>query len=305
MGAGVVGFVMSASVVSVTIHEFARQGYIASYEPEKALFIDLAWVIGGVLTYIPISAIVGMNGGAVVFAWSAGAALTAAFYLWTSRSWQPRAQVPRLDSRSMKQFGFEFIVSRSTPEMVGWALALFGGIASAGHFRLAQVLLGPLSVVVGGARAVLISEMRPHAEESSVLKSLAVRSSMILAAIPLVYLAAIWLLRSSLVALILGDVEEIVVLYALFLAARRALVAISVPPFLVLRVKDRLKQTSLIRLSEAVIALASIGVAAFLAGANGALWGYAFASLITAFVWWSSASQVLQHHVPCQKVRSA
>ncbi len=295
VGAGWIGLLFAVAVLPIVLHEFARQLSFASYKPERAALLDIVWVVSSLLIWTALRSVT--DGGNVVIAgaWVGGACVSAGLVVLRTRD----SSAPLVsdaedfvsDISERWQYAFEFLISRGTPELVAWSFAVFGTFAQAGQFRLAQVLLGPLSVVIGGARGLLVSELRPRRDHSDQLLQFGARAGIGLGLVPVLYLVALLVAPDRFISAILGDLDVVVISFAILLATRRAFVASSIPPFLILRILGKARTTTTLRIAEAVLALAFVVTAASINDQNGALVGYVFAAAVSSVLWWLYASR--------------
>ncbi len=302
----VAGLLMAAVLLPVGMLEIRRQLAFAALEPGRAVRLDAVWFAVSVTVYLAAQTTSISPATEIVLAWGLGAAVS----LIVNHERTKPGQViddTRESWRSMSRadgfsYAAEFLLSRGTPEVVGWALAITGGIAQAGSFRLAQTILGPLSVVIGGLRGTLIGELRRVALNSDRVLPTAARVSFILAILPLGYLAFVVLLPDQVGQEIVGPKWTAAIAIAPYLAMRRSFSAASIPPFLVLRIKGKSKVTSSLRLAEACLALGVISVGGLIAGETGALVGFAAAGAASLSLWWIAAGRGGSTHQPAESI---
>ncbi len=285
--AGLAGYVIAGAAIPIAAHEFSRQTAFASYRPIRALALDTIWVLTGIAFWV-LGTTLGTNESTVVVsAWCAGAIASAFVSATQNRSNRVQSGKGLAETISTRlQYGLEFLLSRGIPEVVAWSLAIAGTFALAGQFRLAQVLLGPLSVVIGGARSLLVAELRPLASRAVLLRKSSRLASLGLSVLPVLYLAVLLVFAHPVASLLLGDLDSNVLSIAAILAVRRAFSAASIPPFLLLRVLDQSRITTTLRLAEAMTAGLMISILGLFAGSTGSLSGYVISGGFALILWW-------------------
>lgn len=288
-GFSLVGAVLTLGVLPLGFHELWRQLSFARLDPTEAVRLDLLWLVAGASLWLIGLAVWGNSPELMIAAWIFGAVCGASYgarHLLGERSestpndWAERS---RADGPA---YAMEFLLSRGTPEVVGWSLAITAGIAEAGSFRLAQTLLGPLSVLIGGLRGTFVGELRRVMRSTGKHLRMAASTSLVFCALPLLYLLALRFVPESFGEQLVGNQWMAAMAIAPYLAFRRSASAASIPPFLLLRILGKAKTTSTIRLVEAGVNVALILTGSLIAGATGALVGYAAAGLVNLAIWW-------------------
>lgn len=182
----------------------------------------------------------------------------------------------------------EFVVSNGILQLMTVLVAALGGLAAAGAIRGAQVLFGPVSVVIMATVATAIPEgVRLRRKSSTALSS-----GMVFVSVCVTLVALGWgfvtgvLLPEGVGRAILGDTwaaaAAVVPALTLLLAATGAgLGAVSG-----LRVLEQPKRSLVVRCAIAPLALAGGVAGTLIAGAPGAVWGQAGPMALAAGVWW-------------------
>lgn len=282
---------LALALPGLLAHSVWRFAYITARLPRHALIADA--LFGGVLLCL-FGVLVARGSSEAwefIAAWgfAASIAVTAVAVFWRVRP-AFRAIPSWLSSHRdlSPSFVGEFVVSNGILQLVTVLVAAVSGLAAAGAIRGAQVLFGPVNVVIMGVVATAIPEGARLRQRSFA----ALASGMVLVSLGVTVVALSWgvvtgvLLPESVGRAVLGDTwpmaVAVVPALTFFLAATGAgLGAVSG-----LRVLEQPKRSLVVRCAFAPLALAGGVVGALIAGAPGALWGQAGPMALAAGVWW-------------------
>lgn len=141
--------------------DFARFIGISRYDPAYAIRLDLAWLVLFLVAYIVLKQ-EGLTSLAWLFgAWSGAGALVG---LWTLRAHFARTrrrQLLEFWDRSERgvglRFAGQFMLVTSWTYFVSYLLLFVLPLASIGVFKLSQLALGPITVLLAGVQSALIA----------------------------------------------------------------------------------------------------------------------------------------------------
>ena len=141
--------------------DFARFIGISRYDPAYAIRLDLAWLVLFLVAYVVLRQ-EGLTSLAWLFgAWSGAGALVG---LWTLRAHFARTRRRQLlefwdgSERGVGlRFAGQFMLVTSWTYFVSYLLLFVLPLASIGVFKLSQLALGPITVLLAGVQSALIA----------------------------------------------------------------------------------------------------------------------------------------------------
>ncbi|HEX4434822.1 MAG TPA: hypothetical protein VH012_08325 [Acidimicrobiales bacterium] len=141
--------------------DFARFIGISRYDPAYAIRLDLAWLVLFLLAYVVLKE-EGLTTLSWLFgAWSAAGALVG---LWTLRAHFARTRRRQLlqfwdqSERGVGlRFAGQFMLVTSWTYFVSYLLLFVLPLSSIGVFKLSQLALGPITVLLAGVQSALIA----------------------------------------------------------------------------------------------------------------------------------------------------
>ena len=141
--------------------DFARFIGISRYDPAYAIRLDVAWLVLFLVAYVVLKQ-EGLTSLAWLFgAWSGAGALVG---LWTLRAHFARTrrrQLLEFWDRSERgvglRFAGQFMLVTSWTYFVSYLLLFVLPLASIGVFKLSQLALGPITVLLAGVQSALIA----------------------------------------------------------------------------------------------------------------------------------------------------
>ncbi len=153
--------IFAVSFPLMACQDFARFIGISRYDPAYAIRLDVAWLVLFLLAYVVLEQ-EGLTTLAWLFgAWSGAGALVG---LWTLRAHFARArqrQLLRFWDRSERgvglRFAGQFMLVTSWTYFVSYLLLFVLPLASVGVFKLSQLALGPITVLLSGVQSALIA----------------------------------------------------------------------------------------------------------------------------------------------------
>jgi O-antigen/teichoic acid export membrane protein len=164
--------IFAVSFPLMACQDFARFIGISRYDPAYAIWLDLAWLVLFLIAYAVLRE-QGLTTLAWLFgAWSGAGALVG---LWTLRAHFARTKQSELlrfwdtSERGVGvRFAGQFMLVTSWTYFVSYLLLFVLPLASIGVFKLAQLALGPITVLLAGVQSALIAlatkrfQLNPH-----------------------------------------------------------------------------------------------------------------------------------------------
>jgi O-antigen/teichoic acid export membrane protein len=141
--------------------DYARFVGISRYDPAYAIRLDLAWLVLFLVAYVVLRA-AGLTTLPWLFgAWSGAGALVG---LWTLRAHlagSERRQLLRFWEESERgvglRFAGQFMLLTSWTYFIAYLLLFVLPLSDIGEFKLAQLALGPVTVLLAGVQSALIA----------------------------------------------------------------------------------------------------------------------------------------------------
>jgi O-antigen/teichoic acid export membrane protein len=153
--------IFAVSFPLMACQDFARFIGISRYDPAYAIRLDLAWLV-----LFLIASVVLMGEGLTTLSWLFGAwaGAGALVGLWTLRAHFARTrrrQLLQFWDRSERgvglRFAGQFMLVTSWTYFVSYLLLFVLPLASIGVFKLSQLALGPITVLLAGVQSALIA----------------------------------------------------------------------------------------------------------------------------------------------------
>jgi O-antigen/teichoic acid export membrane protein len=153
--------IFAVSFPLMACQDFARFIGISRYDPAYAIRLDVAWLLLFLVAYVVLKQ-EGLTTLAWLFgAWSGAGALVG---LWTLRAHFARRgqrELLRFWDRSERgvglRFAGQFMLVTSWTYFVSYLLLFVLPLASIGVFKLSQLALGPITVLLAGVQSALIA----------------------------------------------------------------------------------------------------------------------------------------------------
>ena len=153
--------IFAVSFPLMACQDFARFIGISRYDPAYAIWLDLAWLVLFLIAYVVLKE-QGLTTLAWLFgAWSGAGALVG---LWTLRAHFARTRQSELlrfwdtSERGVGlRFAGQFMLVTSWTYFVSYLLLFVLPLASIGVFKLSQLALGPITVLLAGVQSALIA----------------------------------------------------------------------------------------------------------------------------------------------------
>jgi O-antigen/teichoic acid export membrane protein len=281
---------LSVTLPGLLVQDACRYAYFAAARPAAAAANDGLWAVTQLMLLATL--LVTGHGSVALFvlAWGMAATLCA-FVAVVHVGIRPRPLAARdwlrLHRDLVPRFSGEFVAVGGAIQMCLWAVGAIGGVVAAGALRAGQLLLGPLTVLLGAAPAAAIPEgvRLSHRSPADLVRALA-RVSIVLCTTALGWGAVLLVVPETAGRAVLGVnwvaarplIAPLLVGTAAAGAATGAIVGLRV-----LAAAERSFHVRLV-VTPTTLAFAIAGVA--LDGARGAAIGIAVAAWIGAWAWW-------------------
>jgi O-antigen/teichoic acid export membrane protein len=279
------------------VQDHWRYAFFARGKPAHTLLIDLVWVLSLVAFLICASLLFEITPWIVIFAWGLSATLAACVgalcagttpHLSRGVSWarDQRDLIPSLAG--------EFALSSGLSQALTFIVAFVGGLGAAGALRGAQVLFGPVNVVVLAAHSVALPEgarLRKRGTKWLQVGMYGTSTAIVLAALAWGLILTL-LLPADLGRSLLGDTWDGAEAVLPASMALMATLGAATGAVVGLRVLEQPQRILRLRALSAPLLILGGTLGAFVAGAPGAVWGQCLplAALVTA--WWLQFREV-------------
>ncbi|ALO67775.1 hypothetical protein AS189_16430 [Arthrobacter alpinus] len=278
----------AVAVVGVVLQDAVRHYLLTARKSILLLsgdFFVLLFAVGGIY-YVGST---GYQPPAMILVWGATAFIAAMAALSIDR------MVPRIFS-GYKWLRFNwsnssaFVMEATLGAIVGYLvvviLSVFSSDTEVAAFRTAVSVFGVTSLVINFLRTAVLRELTPDKLRTSngILRTCLQMSVLVFATV-LATVIVVYFLPESVGALILGESWPLVVALASIAAINRLAAGLSIAPLIVLRVQGVSWPATRIRIGATFVALALSPMAAYLAGAAGALAAdTVFYAIVTIFL---------------------
>ena len=153
--------IFAVSFPLMACQDFARFIGISRYDPAYAIRLDLAWLVLFLVAYVALQQ-EGLTTLAWLFgAWSGAGALVGLWTLRAHAATSGRRRLLRFWDRSERgvglRFAGQFMLVTSWTYFVSYLLLFVLPLASIGVFKLSQLALGPITVLLAGVQSALIA----------------------------------------------------------------------------------------------------------------------------------------------------
>jgi len=153
--------IFAVSFPLMACQDYARYVGISRYDPAYAIRLDLAWLVLFLVAYVLLRH-AGLTSLAWLFgAWSGAGAVVG---LWTLRAHMAadgRRRLLRLWDESERgvglRFAGQFMLVTSWTYLISYLLLFVLSLSAIGQFKLSQLALGPITVLLAGVQSALIA----------------------------------------------------------------------------------------------------------------------------------------------------
>jgi O-antigen/teichoic acid export membrane protein len=163
--AGQVGIAILALAITLPgllVQDAWRLIFFAQGRPSLAALNDLVWTGVQVVTVGALLVFGWRDPAAFILAWGAAAALAGVFGMWQFRAWLSMAGSWAWFRTHRHMTGYlvaEFVGVTGAYQGALLLLGAVGGVSAVASLRAAQVLLGPLNILVAGVFAAVLPEI--------------------------------------------------------------------------------------------------------------------------------------------------
>ena len=285
--AGTTFIALGVALPLLLVQDAWRFAFFAAGRGRDAVVTDLVWAIVLVATLIVLTEVAPGSSFAVI-GWGVSAGVAAMVGAWRSRV-VPRPAATRAWLREhddlVGRYSAEVLVGLGASQAAIYVVGATAGLAQAGSIRAAQILLGPMHIVLQAAHLIAVPEGVAIRKRSPGKFKLAIAAlSAGLAIVILAWVIALSLMPAEVGRFLLGDSWESaqVVLFPLGLAL--VFQGISGGGLVGLRVLADAKTSLRARVLDASIGLVLAVGGGLLGGAVGAAWGFAAGGAVSALI---------------------
>ena len=285
---------MGLALVPLLLQDGLRYLFFARAEPWGALGIDAVWVTTQLLAIPVVLAWLDPEGPRVwVGAWTVGALTSVVVgLLWLRPGWSPSGVRGWMTRTWRLAAGFvsDFVITTGAQQATLLLLPAVSSLGVLAALRTAQVVNGPLNVLIGATAIVLLPSAARRREARNLTGALrdARRAAGHLVAISAVYLVLLSLALPHWGQPLLGDQWQNSRAVIPMICVHMALMGALQGPVLTLRGFGRVRSLVLTRLAITPGNMAAPLVGAYLGGAIGMAWGMLLSASAAALVWWST-----------------
>lgn len=274
--------------------------FFAAGVPKLAVVNDGVWSVAQIGALLAISRTPSPSVPIILAAWCAAGGLAAVVGALQAKAipnliagWAWISTTRDLSSR----FTAEFAIGNGTSQFLSWLIAAAAGVAAAGAVRAGQLLLGPPRVVVQAAYSAFVPEgVRLRRRRPDLLGRAVVGCGVLLATATAIWGLAFLALPTAIGHALLGASWRYARPLLLPLTIAASAFAFQTPAIAGLRVLAAAGRSLRARALASPLTLALTVYGAARAGALGASWGLAFATLLaTVVTWWHWQSEHAAH----------
>ncbi|WP_328364812.1 hypothetical protein OHQ88_16280 [Micromonospora zamorensis] len=298
LAAGIIdrsGYLILAGIAlpGLLLHDYARNVDVGVGRPRPPCAREAVWTV---LT--ALAALLGLTnvvGPSVVFGlWAgSGALLGCATAVLNGHQVRPGWHMDRAGSRASASYGLQFLLTAGSAQLALTALGVTAGMAVVGSLSAGRTLLGPATLLVGGASPLVI----PHLARLRVATGSARRRDAARVTIALLLATApaclfVLLLPDRVGEAVLGDNWRHAEPLLWLLALEVLLGGVAMVGFAGHRVQGAARRALLLGGALGVLRVPVVVASAVAWGAVGAAVALALMGLISAAAWWASYLQI-------------
>lgn len=279
---------LGVALPALMLQDSWRFAFFAAGRDQAAVLTDMVWAASLIPILLILSAVAPGTPQAVL-GWGLSAVISAPVGIalsrvvpspMTTRSWlhEHRDLVGR--------YSLETAISLSATQIPVYVVSLTTGLAEAGSLRAAQLLLGPMQVVVQAAHLIAVPEgVRIRRRNLGRFPLAIAVFSVGLTSVVLVWVAILMLLPNSVGEALLGASWSSAQLVILPLGLSLAAAGFSSGQLVGLRVLADAIRSLRARSVDATIGITLSVGGALIGGAVGAAWGFAVSGVLASAVW--------------------
>jgi O-antigen/teichoic acid export membrane protein len=295
---GAIALVFALGAGALFIQDTLRFAFFLNNRPNRAIATDGIWGIALVLGFWTLHLRVPMSAASFLALWVGSSMVATIAGLALGRyvpTWRGLLSTIRDNWRVSRSFLGEFVTIRASGHLTLYAVGLTAGSSGMGALKGGQTLYGPLTVVFGGLRAVML----PHAVRSLDTHN---RQALWRVCVSVSGLAGLAVIGWALVALVLPDGLGEEILGDTWGNARRLVLPLGLwklgsawclGALIGQRAMMAMRESLRTRMVVGILLLGGGLGGASLGGAVGAAWGLAVASMAGGgYYWWRARATI-------------
>lgn len=289
---------LAVTVPLLLLQDSWRQVFFAAGKPAQAAANDLVWATAQAVFYVALFMVTEPQAPGLLYAWGAAAGVAAAFGLWQSRSVPDPSRARdwwRAHRDLSGRFAIEHATISSAMHATFYGISAIAGLTAAGVIRGAQVILGPITLLIQAVTFIAVPEgVRAKEQSLARLKKGCMAISAVATTAALAWGAVALMLPERVGEALLGESWP---------GARAVLPALSVAwagmcaaagPLTGIRAMGAARVSLRVMAVSSPVTLLATLFGAFVAGASGAAAGFAFGGVVQATLAWLAFGRVLR-----------
>lgn len=278
---------LAIALPAILMQDAWRFAFFAAGRGRDAVLTDLAWAIG-LVAILALVSVISPGTAQFVLGWGASAAVAALVGTWRSgvrpRPFAVRGWI-REHSDLVGRFSLEVLLGMAAPQAAVYVVGLTTGLAEAGSIRAAQLVLGPMHVLLQAAHLIAVPEgVRIRRSHPALFRfAIGIFGSGLALGI-LVWVAMLMVMPDSVGRALLGDSWGLARLVLLPLGLSLAAQGFGSGALVGLRVLSDAAGSLRGRVLDVGISLILVVGGSLVGGAIGAAWGMAANGAVSAMI---------------------
>jgi len=289
---------LAVTAPALLLQDAWRQVFFAAGTPARAAANDFVWATAQAVFYTVLFLTAEPQAASLLLAWGGAAGVAALFGLWQSRTAPNPAQARAwwTAHRDLSgRFAIEHATISASMHATFYGIGAIAGLVAAGAIRGAQVILGPVTLLLQAVTFIAVPEgVRAKEHSLGRLKRGCVALSLVATTLALAWGGVALMLPDSVGAALLGETwsgaRAVLPLLTIAWAAGCA----ATGPLTGIRAMGAARQSLHVMMMSSPITLAATLIGAFVAEASGAAAGLAFGGVIQAALAWLAFGSVLR-----------
>ncbi|WP_235579023.1 MULTISPECIES: hypothetical protein [unclassified Rhodococcus (in: high G+C Gram-positive bacteria)] len=294
-------FSLACIFPALILQDAIRYLFFSRQEPTLSLIADLTWVVVQASGYAILLANGSTSLSSYILVWGLGSVASIAYQ--SIVLFRKQHSIGSLSgwwvaNKSISpKFLVEFVLLSSVQQGTIFVVVFFGDLLQAGALRAAQVLLGPVNILVLGVSVFVLPAVARIARSgnSQLIRLYAVRVSCTLSCLTLLYGAFIFFIPDSVGRLLLGSSWVAGNALAPALTGSIIFANLAYGATSALRGMKRATESLRMRCVTVPISLLSVIIGASQSGVTGAVIGLLLSSSINAILWWALFVRLSRH----------
>ncbi len=287
-------FTLGLCLPGLVLYDYVKAMSLATGEARVALTQESVWT-AVVLTFSGLTFTGYVTGIGVFIAWSlVGCVAGCASAHRIGFSLKPGWPQTEDNTSTSVSFGVDYLAGAGSAQLTTAILASVAGTVTVGALRAAGTLLGPITLLLGTARGLLIPYLARVRDAPPQARLRAALTATCLLITPIVPIAGgLIFLPDFLGYQIAGISWQFAAPLIPALALEVILAAVSAVAFAGHRIEAASRRTLIVRLCIAPARITAIAISGVVAGALGASIAMAATAAVGALVWWWSYTRIL------------